>query len=598
MTRLSFSERRAPQTEDEPEIVEVVPLPTAMGDGCSASNDSVKIVPLDSPEGSRPAVFFSRPGVETNLRLFRSVPAGSFDALRFEVATSGLFLLRGLARRKGASLSTEVETRFFAAHPTPLTPGSNLVFRTVEYDFAELALGEGTFDELVLHKPTASAPLFIRKVELVRRGERALPTPIEGPEFVGRVLVETKPIPPSAESQRRDHDTEYAIESRPSVGLQTGAVFAVELGQPAADEIFVLDAVLERETDSRFSGEAEGREIELRLQSAAGVTLASATHRLERDWRSLRMALSSPNFDAADLAGASIEIEGLAEIRALLSCPRLERPGLDLGNRPRTVLLITSDTHRADHVGYSSPPGFVSTPNLDALKSRGVSFSNCYSQTNVTNPSHVALMTAFHPRDSGVVNNFSTLSSDAQTLAEEFAEAGYLTFASISTPHLAESYSGLRQGFDRVAGPELQNREAHGSVAAVEKWLDDAGEAPVFLWLHLFDAHFPYVPPADLDLKYYPEGRDPRDPQRTLPRVEGAVIDFLTAEGITDEDYAPAQYRAEIDSLDRALGPLLSRPRIADGLVAFTADHGEALGERSIYCGHLGLYPATLHVPL
>ena len=45
---------------------------------------------------------------------------------------------------------------------------------------------------------------------------------------------------------------------------------------------------------------------------------------------------------------------------------------------------------------------------------RGVIFDDCYATTNVTSPSHVALMTAQHPRDTRVVSNTGRMSADAQ----------------------------------------------------------------------------------------------------------------------------------------------------------------------------------------
>ncbi|MCA8978767.1 MAG: sulfatase [Planctomycetes bacterium] len=263
--------------------------------------------------------------------------------------------------------------------------------------------------------------------------------------------------------------------------------------------------------------------------------------------------------------------------------------------KPRTVILVTSDTHRYDHVGASHSGVQVSTPTLDALAARGVFFENCYTSTNVTNPSHVAIMTATHPRDTGILDNTSPLVRSALTLAETYQAAGYRTWAVLSAIHLGDHESGLGQGFDRVSIPNGADYDAHEALDTLLDWMPDADDAPLFVWLHLFDAHIPYAPPAPFDRKYYGDG-DPFDP--ALPN--GIPVPELppSLHGLRDASYPPAQYRAEVDYLDSQLGRLMQLPRVQSGVVAVTADHGENLGQHGIYYDHGNLYPDSIHVPL
>ena len=69
------------------------------------------------------------------------------------------------------------------------------------------------------------------------------------------------------------------------------------------------------------------------------------------------------------------------------------------------MALITSDTHRADHLGFLFADGELRTDAIDALAERGVVFSNAVASINNTTPSHVALMTGLSPRDTGAVAN-------------------------------------------------------------------------------------------------------------------------------------------------------------------------------------------------
>ena len=258
------------------------------------------------------------------------------------------------------------------------------------------------------------------------------------------------------------------------------------------------------------------------------------------------------------------------------------------------ALLITSDTHRADHISIVNDRSLVRTPHLDDLARTGVLFRDCFAQTNVTNPSHISLMTGLHPRDTGIVDNRKRMARRAKTVAEAYAEAGYRTFAATSAFHLQDVHSGLGQGFDRMEGPVRDERDGEISIKILMDWIDESEGRPVFAWLHLFDAHEPYGPPEPFDRRYY-EGDDPfvGDDPAIDPKLIPA---WLT--GLKDLDYPYAQYRAEVDYLDGALCELFEHDRVTSGLVAFTADHGESFGDHGIWWNHAGLYPDTVHIPL
>lgn len=267
--------------------------------------------------------------------------------------------------------------------------------------------------------------------------------------------------------------------------------------------------------------------------------------------------------------------------------------------RPPSVLLVTSDTHRGDFIGTAARPADVLTPNLDRLAARGVTFQDCLASTNVTNPSHIALMTGESPRDTGVHDNRTQLADAAPTLAESFRDLGYRTWAALSSRHLRHEVSGLGQGFDRVAAPfPTETRRAQETLAAVDAWLAEADASPVFLWVHLFDAHAPYEPPAEHAELYWPPGKDPMDPSLPDPGLPEDLLAPAELQGLRDLDYPIAQYKGEVSYLDAQLGGLLERRPFVDGVVAFVADHGESLGEHRIFYGHSGLYPQTIHVPL
>ncbi len=273
-------------------------------------------------------------------------------------------------------------------------------------------------------------------------------------------------------------------------------------------------------------------------------------------------------------------------------------------NAPRTVLLVTSDTHRGDHIGVFGTNA-VETPILDRLANRGVLFADALAPTNITNPSHMALMTGTHTRDVGIRVNRKRLGDAAPTLAEEFRAAGFRTFAAVSVMHLGHPWSGLGQGFDRMSWPRTP-LDAEETVRIASDWLADADGQPLFLWLHLFDAHRPYDPPE----RYVPEearnagrntagGMDEATPAAPLAS-DLPPDDVLPSElrGVRDLAVPRALYRGEVAYLDASLGPLFDLARVRDGVIAFVGDHAEALGEHDVYFDHIELFPETMHVPL
>jgi choline-sulfatase len=227
------------------------------------------------------------------------------------------------------------------------------------------------------------------------------------------------------------------------------------------------------------------------------------------------------------------------------------------------VLLITVDTLRPDALGWVA--GRNPTPAIDALARGSFRLPAAVAPVPLTLPSHAALLTGQLPRRLGLRDNGQVVGA-VPTLAEALAARGYQTGACVSGAPLLTAF-GLDRGFQHYDdelpdGPEGEReRLAPHTTAAALAWLRDA-RPPWFLWVHYYDPHFPYEPPADL--------------RRPGPR--GA-------------------YDGEVAAVDRAIGELragLSGPT----LTVFAADHGESLGEHGEGTHGFFVYDATVAVPL
>jgi arylsulfatase A-like enzyme/Flp pilus assembly protein TadD len=242
-----------------------------------------------------------------------------------------------------------------------------------------------------------------------------------------------------------------------------------------------------------------------------------------------------------------------------------------------SVILITIDTLRADHVGCYGALN-VKTPTLDALAHDGVVFERALSQVPLTWPSHAVILTGTYPFQNGVQDfTGQPLAQQFRTVAQAFQQAGYATGAVISAFVLDRSW-GLARGFDfyddafsaeTFAKKDigLVDRRAGESVAHAITWLKKTPRRPFFLWLHLYDPHSPYDPP---------------EPYRS--------------------EYRSHLYDGEIAYADHELGKLVAWLRqnhlYDSSLIVALSDHGESLGEHGEDEHGFFVYNATVHVPL
>lgn len=268
-------------------------------------------------------------------------------------------------------------------------------------------------------------------------------------------------------------------------------------------------------------------------------------------------------------------------------------------HRPISVVLITVDTLRTDHVGAYG--GSTSTPAMDRLAREGLLFENAFSPMPETRPAHATLFSSHYPRRHGVVSNALTLPGDVPLITETLRDAGYQTAAFVSTQHVLTSF-GLDRGFSVRDEPDTLYRHAHETVPQSLTWLEEraASSSPFFLWLHVFDPHIPYEPPTAHDSGE--EGVKRRWPSITWP----LLIDVAARNGgdvpAAVLERARSLYAGEVEHVDRQLETLLTTlDRLAlaeDTLVVLTADHGECFSN-GIYFEHSScLYEDSVSVPL
>ena len=126
------------------------------------------------------------------------------------------------------------------------------------------------------------------------------------------------------------------------------------------------------------------------------------------------------------------------------------------------ILLITSDQHHWNAIGYNNPE--VKTPNLDRLAAQGTIFDRAYCPNPTCTPTRASLITGRYPSQHGAYALGTKLPETEHTVGEDFAAAGYHT-ALIGKAHF-QPLRGNATYPSLEAFPFLQNwdfwRDFHG----------------------------------------------------------------------------------------------------------------------------------------
>jgi TolA-binding protein len=187
------------------------------------------------------------------------------------------------------------------------------------------------------------------------------------------------------------------------------------------------------------------------------------------------------------------------------------------------------------------------------------------------------MFTGVYPPRHGVrYNGMFKLGDESVTIAERLKDAGFATGA-VPAAFPVTASSGIAQGFTTYRDmfsepgaerlPPASERSAADVVRLGLETIHAAGAKPFFVWLHFYEAHYPYTPPFPYASQF-----------REHP------------------------YDGEIAYVDKQLGELfatLKKEGLWDRLVVVVAgDHGEGLYEHGERMHSELAYQSTLRVPL
>ncbi|MCG3132331.1 MAG: hypothetical protein FLDDKLPJ_03169 [Phycisphaerae bacterium] len=295
------------------------------------------------------------------------------------------------------------------------------------------------------------------------------------------------------------------------------------------------------------------------------------------------------------------------------------------------VILLTVDTLRWDAVGFArvTPSATENpvrplttsgslTPNLDAFARGAVVYEQARASAPWTLPSFASIHTGLAPDVHGATRAESRVPSKVVTLAERMRETGRAT-AAFGANAFLRPQSNLDQGFDTY---EFYPRPP---VSFLGGWILDrvlprafrtdvtttdladlacgyvarraADAAPFFLWLHIFDPHAPYDPPAEF--------APARPDDVTIDPASEYADAFRSGRFVpspAERQYLRKLYEAEVRYVDREVGRFLDalrRTGLYDrSLIVFTSDHGEEFFEHDGFEHGHSVYDEVIRVPL
>jgi len=249
------------------------------------------------------------------------------------------------------------------------------------------------------------------------------------------------------------------------------------------------------------------------------------------------------------------------------------------------VIWILLDACRPDHLscyGYERK----TSPAIDALAARGVTFDRNCAQANVTLLSVPSFLTGrYFP-----VCTFAPIHWEAESrvrppyeeyISETFKRNGYKT--AIITAHPGITPVGrLREAFDLYQWPKGDPGESYAEFDTLNQtilpWLEQFKDTPFFLYVHSLDTHAPH---------YVHDGHDMWVDRS---KSNAFVVDSQQGEREqvavsteTGRSYVRGAYDGSIHFADAHVGAIvdkLSALGILDQTIfVITADHGELLGE-------------------
>ncbi|MDD5691687.1 MAG: sulfatase [Candidatus Omnitrophica bacterium] len=266
------------------------------------------------------------------------------------------------------------------------------------------------------------------------------------------------------------------------------------------------------------------------------------------------------------------------------------------------IILITSDSLRADHLGCYGYRKNTS-PCLDKISDKLTLYENCFSPASWTIPANYSMLTSLYPPQHNVISWGAKLDVNTPNILSFLYDNGYsigmfgnhVLFLRIIKGEFPLFLDGYKEAGDAAA-----------TTSDALSWISSQKEKPFLAWVYYLNPHRPYSPPPPYSTLFVRKTNNKLPIKKAEEEPYGgwdSIPSLIAQNGIDNPDYYRAQYDGDICYLDAEVGRLLEGLKkmglFDKSLIIFTSDHGESLGEHHLYFNHtFTLFNEVIRVPL
>lgn len=317
------------------------------------------------------------------------------------------------------------------------------------------------------------------------------------------------------------------------------------------------------------------------------------------------------------------------------------RSAKSAGERPPNILVIMTDEHNHNVAGFYGNKT-VRTPHLDGLAAQGVTFDTAYCNSPLCVPSRLSFTSGKYINRVSAWNNDCKLASDdVPSLPHALNSAGYESFLCGKQHYDAQH----RYGFTEIGG-NMNNSHMRGRVS--RRAADDEtvnvragqarfhefhtgedssilshdkrvtaggldflakrgkGDKPFFLFMGYLAPHFPLIVPERYWKNYQGKISMPEIPAGFVDRLPLNYKHLRRGFGVVDVPDETVRLGRELyygltewvdDQIGQVLTALRRAPFADNTVIVYTCDHGENMGEHSMWWKNC-MYEQATHIPM
>lgn len=300
------------------------------------------------------------------------------------------------------------------------------------------------------------------------------------------------------------------------------------------------------------------------------------------------------------------------------------------GVRPKNILVILTDDHRYDAMGFMKAQSFGDTPTLDRLAREGVHFRNAFVTTALCSPSRASIFTGLYAHQHRVVDNNHPIPPGLTYYPEYLRAAGYDT-AFIGKWHMGIETDAPQPGFDHWVSfkgqghylPHEDGLNVNGRKVPQKGYITDELTEYALDWIGTRDAkrpwmmhlahkavHSEFIPAErhkgryDKETFRYPESMKPGVPGRPMwvenQRNSWHGVGYPYHGTLDIGDYYK-RYMETLLAVDEGIARIMDllekRGELDDTLILYMGDNGFMFGEHGLI-DKRAAYEESMRVPM